>query len=142
MPGPLLPEDDLYARLEVSADASPEAIELAWRALLRRHHPDVAGDHPAAVERAKRINVAHDWLSDPALRARYDGWRRSRREEPARPAAAPVSATAARRAARGAARCPVEPPRHRRLREGPLGRTSSEATRRSAWRGSWSASSA
>ena len=72
MPAPLLPEDDLYARLELSVDASPEAVELAWRALLRRHHPDVAGEHPAAVERAKRINVAHDWLSDPGLRARYD----------------------------------------------------------------------
>jgi hypothetical protein len=53
-------------------DASPEAIELAWRALLKRHHPDVAGDGPAAVDRAKRINVAHDWLADPELRARYD----------------------------------------------------------------------
>jgi hypothetical protein len=72
MPAPLLPDDDLYARLEVSDDASPEAIELAWRALLRRHHPDVAGEDAAALERAKRINVAHDWLSDPDLRARYD----------------------------------------------------------------------
>ena len=72
MAGQLLPEDDLYARLEVSVDASPEAIELAWRALLRRHHPDVAGEGAAALERAKRINVAHDWLSDPDLRARYD----------------------------------------------------------------------
>ena len=72
MPGPLLPEDDLYARLEVSVDASPEAIELAWRALLKRHHPDVAGDDAAALDRAKRINVAHDWLADAGLRARYD----------------------------------------------------------------------
>jgi curved DNA-binding protein CbpA len=73
--GPLVPEDDLYARLEVAVDASPEAIELAWRALLKRHHPDIAGNDDAATDRAKRINVAHDWLSDPELRARYDGER-------------------------------------------------------------------
>lgn len=72
MPTPLVPDDDLYARLEVGPDASPEAIELAWRALLRKHHPDVAGDGAEALEQAKRINVAHDWLSDPDLRARYD----------------------------------------------------------------------
>jgi curved DNA-binding protein CbpA len=69
-PRHVLPADDLYARLEIPATASPEAIELAWRALLRRHHPDVAG--PAGLDAAKRINVAHDWLGDPALRARYD----------------------------------------------------------------------
>ena len=72
MPGGLLPDDDLYARLEVGVDASPEAIEVAWRALLKRHHPDVAGSDEAALDRAKRINVAHDWLSDASLRARYD----------------------------------------------------------------------
>jgi hypothetical protein len=72
MPAPLIPEDDLYARLEVALEASPEAIELAWRALLKRHHPDVAGDDAASLDRAKRINVAHDWLSDPGLRSRYD----------------------------------------------------------------------
>lgn len=70
MPRPTLPADDLYARLEVPADASPEAIEIAWRALLRQHHPDVAGE--SSLERAKRINIAHDWLSDPGLRERYD----------------------------------------------------------------------
>ena len=69
-PRPSLPSDDLYARLELPTDAPPEVIEIAWRALLRRHHPDVAG--PAGLEHAKRINVAHDWLSDPELRARYD----------------------------------------------------------------------
>jgi hypothetical protein len=67
---PALPNEDLYARLGVPRDASPEAIELAWRGLLRQHHPDVAG--PDALELAKRINVAHDWLSDPDLRRRYD----------------------------------------------------------------------
>jgi curved DNA-binding protein CbpA len=66
----MLPTDDLYARLELPSNASPEAIEIAWRALLRRHHPDVAGE--SGLERAKRINVAHDWLSDPGLRERYD----------------------------------------------------------------------
>lgn len=80
-PRPSLPADDLYARLEVSVDASPEVIEVAWRSLLRRHHPDVAGAD--GLERSKRINVAHDWLSDPRLRDRYDlerGLRRSIRE--------------------------------------------------------------
>jgi len=67
---PSIPSDDLYRRLGVPSDASAEAIELAWRGLLRVHHPDVAG--PDALELAKRINVAHDWLSDPSLRARYD----------------------------------------------------------------------
>jgi hypothetical protein len=75
VPGGLLPDDDLYARLEVDVDASPEAIEVAWRALLKRHHPDVAGEDLAALDRAKRINVAHDWLSDSSLRARYDAER-------------------------------------------------------------------
>ena len=65
-----LPPDDLYARLEIPLDASPEVIELAWRSLLRRHHPDIAG--PTGLEQSKRINVAHDWLGDPVLRARYD----------------------------------------------------------------------
>ena len=81
MPAPLVPDDDLYARLELELDASPEAIELAWRALLKQHHPDVAGDGAFALERAKRINVAHDWLADPSLRARYD---RERAGVPAR----------------------------------------------------------
>ncbi|MEA2611888.1 MAG: hypothetical protein QOG32_1614 [Chloroflexota bacterium] len=69
-PRQTLPPDDLYGRLEIEVDASPEVIELAWRSLLRRHHPDIAG--PSGLEQSKRLNVAHDWLSDPALRARYD----------------------------------------------------------------------
>ena len=77
MRGPELPIDDLYARLELPGDAAPEAIEIAWRALLKLHHPDVAGE--ASLETAKRINIAHDWLSDPVLRSRYDRSRGDRR---------------------------------------------------------------
>jgi curved DNA-binding protein CbpA len=69
-PRPPVPAEDLYAQLGLPANASAEAIEVAWRGLLRLHHPDIAG--PDGLERAKRINVAHDWLSDPGLRARYD----------------------------------------------------------------------
>ncbi|MBA2701258.1 MAG: J domain-containing protein, partial [Chloroflexi bacterium] len=67
---PTLPVDDLYQRLGVPTNASPEAIEVAWRGLLRKHHPDIAGQD--ALELAKRINVAHDWLSSPTLRRQYD----------------------------------------------------------------------
>jgi hypothetical protein len=73
-PRPVVPSDDLYARLEVQPSASFETIEIAWRTLLKRHHPDIAG--AKALEVAKRINVAHDWLSDPSLRERYDQERR------------------------------------------------------------------
>src|SRR2546423_4633157 len=94
-PRHVVPEDDLYARLEVPREASFETIEIAWRALLKRHHPDIAGGD--GLELAKRINVAHDWLSDPGLRARYDEERYHdaiRRTRSARTEAAPRPAGA------------------------------------------------
>ncbi|HKG18321.1 MAG TPA: J domain-containing protein, partial [Candidatus Limnocylindrales bacterium] len=108
-PRPMLPPDDLYARLELPVDASAEAIEFAWRALLKRHHPDVAGAHTDDI--AKRINVAHDWLSDPELRARYDRERHPRRGRLGAPAAAPPKRHAgkARSAARPVRRRAVDP---------------------------------
>jgi DnaJ domain len=108
-PRPMLPSDDLYARLELSMDASPEAIEVAWRALLKRHHPDVAGPSADADERSKRINVAHDWLSDPELRDRYD-----RERHPAgRPARRGVPPPSPGRRARAATPSPSPPLRRR-----------------------------
>jgi hypothetical protein len=94
-PRPTIPADDLYARLEVPVDASFEAIELAWRALLRQHHPDVAGLD--GLELAKRINVAHDWLGDPGLRERYDRERHHRHTSPPATSAPPGRAMPTRR---------------------------------------------
>jgi len=74
-----IPNFDAYAELEVSPTASPETIEAAWRSLMKRNHPDTGG--PGAAARARRLNVAHDWLADPAKRAEYD---RSRRAAPVR----------------------------------------------------------
>jgi curved DNA-binding protein CbpA len=105
----MLPADDLYARLELPFDASAEAVEIAWRALLKRHHPDVAG--AATDDLAKRINVAHDWLSDPDLRARYDEERHPGRR-PSQPGgwASRTPNVRRTRAARAAApRRPLEP---------------------------------
>lgn len=100
-PRPTLPSDDLYARLGVPADASAEAIEVAWRGLLRRHHPDVAGDE--GLDATKRINVAHDWLSDPELRARYDAARQT-------PDGGRRGATWSRRAAQRGSAVAQDPP--------------------------------
>ena len=94
---PEIPADDLYVRLELPADAAPEAVEIAWRTLLKRHHPDVAGE--ASLEAAKRINIAHDWLADPTLRARYDR-ARSRAIVKAPSARSPSAGTTAARPAR------------------------------------------
>ena len=75
---------DPYKELEVDLAASPETIDAAWKALLKRHHPDRAQDPPVALAKAKRLNQAHDFLADPARRAAYDleRIRRARAPEP------------------------------------------------------------
>lgn len=92
---PPLPSFDLYRELEVDPNASPETIEAAWRSLVKRHHPDA--NPTIGIDRIRRMNIAHDWLSDPALRARYDAMR-GQRHSPVRtkaPSTAP-SASASR----------------------------------------------
>jgi curved DNA-binding protein CbpA len=61
------PAFDPYEVLGVSRDADEIVIQLAHRARIRTAHPDLAG--PAGLETAKRLNVARDWLLDPARRA-------------------------------------------------------------------------
>ena len=60
----------LYDCLQVSETACPEVIEAAWKALLRLCHPDL--NPGVGPETAQVVNQAHDILSDPVQRQRYD----------------------------------------------------------------------
>jgi curved DNA-binding protein len=75
---------DYYAVLGVPRDASPEAVKKAYRALARKHHPDINKD-PKAEERFKRINEAYEVLKDSKKRAKYDrlgaNWEELERQE-------------------------------------------------------------
>jgi len=61
-----------YETLNVTRGAEDVVIESAYRALMKRYHPDKTNGDPAAAERAKAINAAYSTLRDPESRARYD----------------------------------------------------------------------
>jgi curved DNA-binding protein len=71
---------DYYKILGVDKGASEKEIKRAFRRLARKHHPDVNPDDPRSEERFKEINEAHEVLSDPEKRSKYDrlgaDWRR------------------------------------------------------------------
>jgi curved DNA-binding protein len=62
---------DHYATLGVARSADADELQQAFRALARKHHPDVNKD-PASEGRFKEINLAYSVLSDPEKRAQYD----------------------------------------------------------------------
>ena len=72
---PRFQRDDYYRVLQVAADAHPEIVAAAYRALLRalRKHPDLGG----AEYEAKLIIEAYETLSDPERRRAYDRWLRA-----------------------------------------------------------------
>jgi len=63
---------DYYEILGVPRDASEEDIRKAFRKLARKYHPDVAKDKKSAEAKFKEINEAHEVLSDPEKRKKYD----------------------------------------------------------------------
>lgn len=71
---------DYYEILGVPRNADEKEIKKAFRRLARQYHPDANRDDPQAAEKFKRINEAHEVLSDPAKRARYDQLGSSYRE--------------------------------------------------------------
>lgn len=65
---------DYYATLQVEHDVDDASLRLAYRALMRRYHPDVnvAVD---AEDQCHAINEAYACLRDPTKRAAYDARR-------------------------------------------------------------------
>jgi DnaJ-class molecular chaperone len=61
-----------YEVLGVKPDASADDIRKAYRALAKRHHPDLNPGNAEAERRFKEISAANDLLSDPDKRARFD----------------------------------------------------------------------
>lgn len=60
-----------YEVLGVSPDAEPEVIAAAYKAMMRKYHPDV-NDSVSAAARSKALNEAYETLRSPEKRRQYD----------------------------------------------------------------------
>ncbi|MHC5541355.1 DnaJ domain-containing protein, partial [Singulisphaera rosea] len=67
-----MPDRDYYEVLGVARDASADAIKKAYRALARKHHPDVNPGDKTAEAKFKEAQQAYDILSEPEKRSLYD----------------------------------------------------------------------
>jgi curved DNA-binding protein len=63
---------DYYKVLGVEKSASAEDIKKAYRKLARKHHPDLNPNDKNAKQLFQHINEAHEVLSDPEKRKKYD----------------------------------------------------------------------
>ena len=71
-----------YDVLEVSENASQEVIQMAYKALVKKYHPDVnKGFEEKAEAKLKSINRAYGVLSNPERRKRYDAYLKQKATE-------------------------------------------------------------
>ncbi|MGB5529499.1 MAG: J domain-containing protein [Ignavibacteriaceae bacterium] len=63
---------DYYKILGVDKSATKEEISKAFRKLALKYHPDKNPNNKAAEEKFKEITEAHEVLSDPEKRKKYD----------------------------------------------------------------------
>lgn len=61
-----------YEVLGVSKSATADEIKRAYRKLAKKYHPDRNPDNPAAEEKFKEVQTAHNVLGDADKRAQYD----------------------------------------------------------------------
>lgn len=63
---------DYYDILGLKRNANPDEIKKAYRKLARKYHPDVNPEDKSAGAKFSEINEAHEVLSDPEKRKKYD----------------------------------------------------------------------
>jgi curved DNA-binding protein len=63
---------DYYKILGVDKKASVDEIKKAYRKLAMKYHPDRNPDDKSSEEKFKEVSEAHEVLSDPEKRKRYD----------------------------------------------------------------------
>ena len=63
---------DYYEVLGLGKNATEAEIKSAYRKLAKKYHPDLNPGDKTAEEKFKEVNEAHDILSDPEKRKRYD----------------------------------------------------------------------
>ena len=104
-----MPQDP-YETLGVPRSATQDEIRKAFRALAKKHHPDLNPGDAAAEERFKAASAANELLSDPGTRARFDRGEIDASGQEAAPAGgyrAHAESEAGRRYARAGAAGPI-----------------------------------
>ncbi len=72
------PQEDYYAILEVSSDATTEEIRQSYQELVRRYHPDSPKGNTYFF---RKIRQAYQVLGEPSRRRAYDQQRRQRNSD-------------------------------------------------------------